>query len=792
MGLVKSLTFMDHMLPSALFVLHLLAPDTLVYRGARHELRVELPRIDAEITVDGALTEPVWARAARLTEFTQYSPVDNRPAEDSTEVLVWYSPTAIHFGVRAHAQPGTVRAHLTARDAGILTDDYIEIQLGTFKDGRQIFMFASNPLGVQADGALVEGAQAKATFGTQTVGREQADLSPDYVFDSKGRLTEAGYEIEIRIPFASLKYQRANLQDWSLQIIRKSAYSNREDTWAPAQRAASSFIGQAGSLAGLQDIRRGLVLELNPSVTSTVDGAPNDAGRWEYTGGRPQVGGGIKWGLTPDLTLNGTVNPDFSQVEADVGQIAADPRVALFFPEKRPFFLDGLEYFTTPTQLIYTRRIASPVAATKVTGSLSGTSIAFLSAVDSKETSASGNDNPVYNILRVQRDIGSQSRLGLVYTDKIDGHDYNRVIAADAHLVTGGINSFLVTAAVSRTRSDSGTRTGPSWLASFTRTGRTFGLQASVRGFSEDFEAQSGFIGRGALATFFMTPSITLYGKKGGIFERFVGSMNTNFFWVYDDFVHGRASQDRQLHFFTTWTLRGGWTLNTGLLFESFGFDKTLYADYRLQVPTKTGFDTVAFTGTPRLYNRDYNISLTTPQIKGFALTGFYIWGKDENFLEWSSGNIGLANLALTFRPTEKLRFESSYALRFYNRRSDGTNAGRIDIPRLKVEYQVSRAVFLRLVGQYTSNRQSDLRDDSRTNYPILIRDPTDGVFKLATAREDNVLRVDWLFSYQPSPGTVFFAGYGSSLSEPLAFRFRRFERTSDGFFLKLSYLFHA
>src|SRR5688572_12671828 len=135
------------------------------FRGTERSLRITAPRIEGSITVDGVLEEQGWSQAARLTEFSQFSPSDGRPAEDSTEVLVWYSPTAIHFGIRARAAPGTVRAHLGDRDKGIQADDYIEIHLGTFNDGRQALVFAANPLGVQADGALSEGSARRTAHG---------------------------------------------------------------------------------------------------------------------------------------------------------------------------------------------------------------------------------------------------------------------------------------------------------------------------------------------------------------------------------------------------------------------------------------------------------------------------------------------------------------------------------------------------------------------------------------------------------------------------------------------------
>lgn len=200
-------------------------------------------------------------------------------------------------------------------------------------------------------------------------------------------MTPGGYEVEIRIPFKSIRYQSAEVQRWGLNVVRRVQHSGYEDTWAPARRAGASFLAQSGALTGLTDLRRGLVFDAIPTVTQRTSGEPRvgpGGGRegWRYDGERPELGGNVRWGITNNLTLNGTANPDFSQVEADAGQVQFDPRQALFFAERRPFFLDGIEQFTTPSQLVYTRRIVQPVAAAKLTGKVAGSNVAFLSAVD--------------------------------------------------------------------------------------------------------------------------------------------------------------------------------------------------------------------------------------------------------------------------------------------------------------------------------------------------------------------------------------------------------------------------
>ena len=395
-----------------------------IYSGAQGQLDVAVPRLVTEIEVDGVLNEAPWAEAAVLTGFSQYKPVDGLPADDNTEVLVWYSPDAIHFGIRAFEPHGSPTASLADRDK-IESDDHVQILLDTFNDGRSAIVFGVNPFGVQADGSRVEQQVSTRTTSSNT-NRDPVDLSQDFLYESQGRLTDWGYEIEVRIPFKSLSYPSEDTQSWGINVIRRVQHSGHEQTWTRALLGRASFLAQGGTLRDLAGFERGLVLDINPVVTSAINGVSQTAG-WEYDAQQPEFGGNIRWGLTSNLTMNGTVNPDFSQVEADQGQTQYDPRRAVFFAEKRPFFLEGSEYFQTPNRLIYTRRIASPVAATKFTGKIGGTELAILSAANDKALSASEDDYPIYNFVRIKRDVGEESTVGIAYTDRVDGSDYNRV-----------------------------------------------------------------------------------------------------------------------------------------------------------------------------------------------------------------------------------------------------------------------------------------------------------------------------------------------------------------------------
>src|SRR3954453_5115012 len=768
----------------------LVALSAAAFSGRDNQIHVQPPRLESTVTIDGVLDDAAWTEAVRLTGFSQYAPVDGRQAEQVTEVLVFYSPTAIYFGIRAQAAPGSVHATLASRDR-IEADDAIEIFLNPFNDGRQALVFGVNPLGIQSDGALVEGTGNRGTiaFSALQSGREATDLTPDYVYESKGRLTADGYEIEIAIPFKTLRVPAARVQTWSLNVIRRVQSSGQEDTWTPALRAQSSFLAQSGTLDALTDLRRGLVLDLNPVVTAKADGLPS-AERWTYNGNHPELGANIRWGVTPNLTLNGTVNPDFSQVEADASQFTYDPRAALFFPEKRPFFLDGAELFNTPNRLIYTRQIAAPVAAVKLTGQAAGTDVAILSAADDAATSTSGLNDPVFNIVRLQRNVAGGSKVGLAYTDRIDGTASNRVLAGDARLQFKSIYDVQLQAGASRTATNGKSIWAPIWQGIFNRDGRHFGLRYAATGIHDDFHAASGFISRGGVITTNLTHRGTWYGGADAPIQSFTASVLLNGVWQYKDVTLGDAWLEKKLHFNNSFNFKGGWLLGVSALVESFSFDQAFYSDYRLLQTGPNGPTRLPFTGTPQLHNLDYVVTANTLQFSKFTGSVLVIWGRDENFFEWSSADIVFATYALDWRPTTQLRISPQYQLQSYDRRTDGSTVGVGRIPRLKVEYQVSRPVFLRFIGEYTSQTQDALRDDSRTNLPIVVRDSATGRFTPSPAFVRNRFRVDALFSYQPTPGTVFFAGYSSFLTELHALQFGNLRRTNDGFFLKASYLF--
>jgi hypothetical protein len=333
---------------------------------------------------------------------------------------------------------------------------------------------------------------------------------------------------------------------------------------------------------------------------------------------------------------------------------------------------------------------------------------------------------------------------------------------------------------------DGSTKTAPIWQAIFNRDGHHFGYRYQLTGIHDDFHADSGFISRGGIVHANLNHRVTWYGGEQALLQSWTSGVALDGIWQYKKVVTGEPFLEKKLHFNNNFTLKGGWLAGAAALYESFAFDEALYAGYALQ----RGNEVLPFVGTPHLHNADYVLTLNTPQFSRVSATLFYLSGRDENFFEWSAADIVYATYTLDWRPNEKIRVSPQYQLQQFRRASDGSIVGRRRIPRVKLEYQLSRPVFVRFVGEYDAREQDDLRDDSRTNLPILIRDPTTGSYSRAVASDRNQLRVDWLFSYQPTPGTVFFAGYGSSLTEAESLRFARLQRTADGFFLKWSYLF--
>lgn len=731
------------------------------------------PRIDATVVVDGVLDEPAWAEAVRLTGFSQLEPVDGRPAAERTEVLVWFSPDAIHFGIVAYdSEPGSIRATNADRDA-IGGEDHVVIYLDTFHDRRRAYVFAVNPLGVQQDGVLMEGAgSAGRMFGGGT------DLSPDFVFDSSGRITDEGYVVEVRIPFKSLRFSAADEQRWGLNIERNVQRTGFKDTWPDVRRAGASFLAQGGTIAGLHGLERGIVLEAQPFLTASAPGVRNDlSGTFDRANPEPEVGLNLRVGLN-SLTLDATANPDFSQVETDEGQVTVNERFALFFPEKRPFFLEGIELFNTPGRLIYTRQIVDPIAGAKVTGKVGGMTVAHLTALDENVDAASRD--ALFNITRLRRDVGTSSIVGLTFTDRSlrGASDYNRVVAADTRIVFGRLYFVEAQLGGSWTREDDGaTRSAPIWEVAFDRTGRSWGFNYRASGLGEDFVTRAGFVPRTGIVNAHAFNRLSWYGADGALFETGSVFVRLGRIWRHGRIGDGAIEGDENADF--SLRLRGGWSLGLDVGRSFVELAPSDYANFETQ--TTSGL--APYAPLDRVSGPALSFEIRTPTYRRFDGRVSVERGRVAIFPEGSEGTGHSVGGSLAMRPAPWARVEARTEFEWIARERDGSEFARTLIPRLKLEIQPTRAFFFRTIAEYRAERRAAL-EDARTGAPLYVNgEPADRA-------ELDGLRVDLLASYVPTPGTAVYLGYGSSMERSPLLGPAALERTTDGFFFKVAYRF--
>ena len=763
--------------------LWLIVSSYLILNGQQTQLSnsfdISPPRLNQKnVNIDGFLDEVEWSKAVSHSGFTSYLPVDGRPAEDDTEVRIWYSPIALYVGIIAHEIHNEVRSTLADRDK-LENDDYLILILDTYDDKRSAFAFSVNPLGQQGDGTITDNT---------SMGRNsksfRLDDNPDYVFNSRGRVTKDGFIVEVEIPFKSLRYQSKNTQNWGFNVLRYIQHSGYTSTLISTKLGAASFLAQSGKLLNLSGIERDRIFDINPEIRGAVKREADDKNyNSEMT---DPVGFNVRYGWSSNVGINATVNPDFSQIEADVAQINYDPRRSLFFPEKRPFFLDGIERFQTPTRLIYTRRIANPVGAGKIAGKFGANTIGFISAADNSGPSISEMDLSYVNALRLKRDLSDQNHLGLVFTDKSHKDWSNRVVAIDGKFVAKDTYTFRAQGGFSQTNDKENIGTiAPMWDIAANANGRKWSGSFSFKGYHNEFNPEVGFIERGNYVTMSTGPTRRFYGKKDAIVEQLILSLRFTGNWDYSEFTNGNSPDDRRLYPSFAIQFRDGWKLTNFTWIETFSYPESFFTNHYIK--TSSGF--TSYKGTPDLFNIGVMMELSTPQLDRISGKIKYGFGRDPNYDEWAPGDISLIESIIKWNPTDQIRMMIRYNQQQNFRPSDGSLVSESRTPRIKMEYQITPTIFLRGVVQYTSRYRDTLRDNSRTELPIYFKD-SNGDFVPAASVETNNIEADFLFSYRPIPGTLVFIGYGSALTEPRRFRFNSVQRNSDGFFMKVSYLF--
>ncbi|MDP6582264.1 MAG: FlgO family outer membrane protein, partial [Vicinamibacterales bacterium] len=492
---------------------------------------VSATRTSSPPRVDGRLDDAVWQEATRITEFVQQQPLDGAPATEETEVFVANDANNLYFGIYAHySDPVLIRANLSDRDR-TFNDDTISVYFDPFLDQQRAYVFSVNGYGVQGDslldsrggsfggsgggggggpgggvGSIAGGFGAAMAMATG--GFPRGDPTWDALYESGGMLVEDGWTAELAIPFKSLRYPTRRAGEdhlWGFQIVRTIPSKDETDVWAPVSRDVAGFLTQMGLLDNLTNLSTSRNLEILPTFTAIQFGAL-DAGTGSFDEEtQPEGSLNVKYGVTPNLTFDFTYNPDFSQIESDTPQIEINQRFPLFFPELRPFFLEGQEIFRVPgqTNLVHTRTMVDPRYGAKLTGKLGNTTVGVLVSDDEAPGRRDDPTDPAFGetakvvVGRARYDLYAESYIGVIATDREFLGGYSRVGGVDGRFRLGRTSSVSFQYAASQHRDETGAeRSGPIFHVNYNRRGRNLSYSASVDTVDPEFRTDTGFVRR--------------------------------------------------------------------------------------------------------------------------------------------------------------------------------------------------------------------------------------------------------------------------------------------------------
>ncbi|MCU0289240.1 MAG: carbohydrate binding family 9 domain-containing protein, partial [Acidobacteria bacterium] len=473
-----------------------------------------------KISVDGNLDEPFWQKALMLELKYEVMPGENTTPPVKTEVLLTYTDDCFYAAFRAFdPEPSDIRAVYTDRD-NCADHDFVGIVLDTFNDERRTYDFRCNPFGIQTDGSTTL----------------QGWVEWDAIWDSAGKITKDGYIVEIAIPFSSMRFQRQKGdQVWGIDAIRSYPRNVKHSIGLfPKDRNNNCYTCQFEKIIGFEGTKPGKNIEFDPTVSTLISQGREPFSTGEFDK-KTKIKPGLtaRWGFTPNLTLSATINPDFSQVEADVAQLDINTRFALFYPEKRPFFMEGADIFNMPLDAVYTRSLSEPDWGIKLTGKEGVHSIGFYSVQDKStyllfpgtqfSNSTTIDMKTLGSVLRYRLDMGKASHIGLLATDReiSNGDDqdknyYNRLVGFDGYWRINRKKHLEFQFLTSRTCYPVATANkyeqpvsafaGSAMEFLFQHETRDFGYYAGYRQISPGFRADLGFI-----------PQIGLRRIRGGI-----------------------------------------------------------------------------------------------------------------------------------------------------------------------------------------------------------------------------------------------------------------------------------
>jgi hypothetical protein len=709
---------------------------TLVLAGATGKVSFEPPHVSGAPEIDGSLDEALWTQAAVLDSFTHSRPVEGVRDSLGTIAMVMYDDQNLYIAFHASDSRTEVQAPIVPRDQ-IWQGDWVGVSIDTYNDQQRSFFLCANPLGIQMDGVDMEG--------------RDSDMAPDFQYSSKGRLTENGYDVEFAIPFRTLRFIPGEKVTFGFQAIRDVRRNGTHMYWAPVSRNINSYHSQIGKLTDLQGVRPGRNLQVNPTHTTTTLGQ-RGVSKLAWAQPEGQFGLGLKYGITSNLIADVTFTPDFSQVEADAGVVDINERFAIFFEEKRPFFLEGSDIFTSPTNLVYTRRIADPMYGAKLTGKVGRTTIGILNAADrSAGNGIDGLPNEVnpyvdhdaqYSIVRLKHDVFKSSYVGFLVGDRSHEDQYNRGLGVDGRMRWADKYSFTFQGAHSWAKDQdfrgalsqltptqladapgelSGLvgdrRQGDNYLLELSRDSRPLNVGINTFGYSPQFAADMGFIQRTdfrAVSGWFR-PHIWGKEKQWYTGIHFPVYVERDFSWDGKTPIEDVISVVQEINF-----PKNSWAgmENVRRFIRHNGVD--FHNIYRRAI----------WAGSERYRT-----------IRGGAL---YVWGDQVVFAETAPGHDRRWEIWSDFRFGSQ--FDGGLLLRGSTVWRDANDAKFAEafIPRLRVSYQFSKELSLRVITELVSRKFYDANE--------------------VLTERSQVLAPDVLMSYYVRPGTVVYLGYGSLL----------------------------
>jgi Domain of unknown function (DUF5916) len=723
--------------------------------------RFQVTKAPAKVTIDGVLDEEAWAAAPVILLPFEWQPGDNIPAPVKTECLVTYDLHNLYIGFRCFdPEPRKIRAHLMDRDDTdtLILDDHVSFMIDSFNDERRAFQFRVNPMGVQAD----------ANF-SESEGYE--DFSWDAIWTAAAKITDWGWALEVAIPLGQLRFRRSEgPQTWGFSAERSWPRDARHRmTSHPRSRSVNCILCQFNKLTGFEGITPGKNIEIDPTFTaSRTDGMvlPDEYPDGPLVKGDPDYQPGLtaKWGVTPNLILNGTVNPDFSQVEADVAQLEINRRFAVYYPEKRPFFLEGGDFFLTPVQAVFTRTVADPLWGAKLTGKSGRTALGFFAAQDrmtnlifpSNQLSLPGSldQNAYGGVFRLRQDVGKMSTLGVLYTGRGGADYHNHVAGADGFFRLDQKNSitfqFLHSEtgypkeiAVAYGQSETGFG-GNAVNLQFQHASRSWIVAMTYDDLSKGFRADYGFVPRvdtrdGAVMVFRQ-----IWGKPKGWFNYIRLGVAGEV--VYN---HENTLTDR--------------SLTLGLLYQG---------NLESQLNLHGVFSRTFYNG--QYFDTAYGILAF--HIRPFSGSEVGVQGTAGQGLD--SDNSRLANLFALgpYASFSLLCHLNLVAAHNYERLSlRGDTIYIANLSQLKLVWNFNVRSFIRAILQYQDLRQNPAL------YATLVDSRSKGLF------------TQFLFSYKLNPRTVLFLGYsdnakGGLLDSTVGPDRIPITRTDRTFFLKIGY----